>query len=140
MKKLTTHILTALFCFGLFASPKIPKTDNYLKVYNSLSSDDCLLYVNNSGQNLYKVIAEVDDKPTLWMINESLITGIKIVFSINFQNENSMNSFANQYIDSYDLESVFSVIRQLIDNSGITPFIIEKETNKIKEVLYTISY
>lgn len=140
MKKLTILILASLFCFGLFAAPKIPKTDNYLKARDSLSSDDCLVFVNNSGQNIYRIVAETKDNPTLWISNESVLTGIRIVLSINFSNENVMDNFINLYIDSYDLEKVFTMIRDSLISSEITPFIVEKETNKVKEVLYLISY
>lgn len=140
MKKLATLILASLFCFGLFAAPKIPKIDNYLKVKDSLSSDDCLLFVNNSGQNIYRIVAETKDNPTLWISNESILTGIRIVISISFTTENVMDNFINLYIDSYDLEKVFTTIRESVISSEITPLILEKETNKVKDVLYLISY
>lgn len=141
MKKLTTlFILAAVFVSGLFANPKIPKTKDYLKVMNSLSSDDCLVYVNNSGQNVYKLIKEIDDCPTLWFINESYVTGIEIVFAINFKNEKTIDVFTDTYITSYDLEKEFAELRDSVINSGITPLIIEKEPNKVKKVFYQISY
>ena len=140
MKKLTTLFILAFLAVGLFASPKIPKTNNYLSARNSLSSDDCLIYVNNSGQNIYRIIAEIKENPTLWISNESVLTGIEIVLSISFSNEETMDLFIYNYIDSYDIEKVFTKIRDSIISSEIKPLIIEKEKNKIKEVLYLISY
>lgn len=140
MKKLTTLFILAFLAVGLFASPKIPKTNNYLSARNSLSSDDCLIYVNNSGQNIYRIIAEIKENPTLWISNESVLTGIEIVLSISFSNEETMDLFIYNYIDSYDIEKVFTKIRDSVISSEIKPLIIEKEKNKIKEVLYLISY
>lgn len=140
MKKLTTLFILAFLAVGLFASPKIPKTNNYLSARNSLSSDDCLIYVNNSGQNIYRIIAEIKENPTLWISNESVLTGIEIVLSISFSNEETMDLFIYNYIDSYDIEKVFTKIRDSVISSEIKPLIIEKEQNKIKEVLYLISY
>lgn len=45
MKKLTTLFILAFLVIGLFASPKIPKTQ-YL-------SEVCYKYVSNSESNLY---------------------------------------------------------------------------------------
>ncbi len=140
MKKLTTlFILIFIVSAGLFSNPKVPKTDNSFKSSDSLSVDDCLIYINNSGQNIYRLYGEVSDHSTLWFSNESIITGIKIVFAINFPDEKAMDVFTSK-ITTYDLEKVFSDLRELLMESDITPLIIEGENNKVKEVLYLASF
>lgn len=139
MKKLTTLFILVFLSVGLFASPKVPKTNNSFKSSESLSADDCLVYVNNSGQNIYRLFGEVTDHSTLWFSNESLVTGIKIVFAINFQDEITMDGFIAKFT-TYDLERCFNELRESFMDSDITPIIIEGEQNKVKEVLYLVSF
>ena len=140
MKRLSVLFLGLfILAAGLFANPTVPIVKDYLKSKKSNSEEECLVFINNSCQNIYRILAEVTDHATLWVTNESLVTHTEIVFAINFTNQAAMESFTNLYVDSYDLEKVFLNIRNSAINSEITPLFIEDEKNNIKEVLYLLT-
>ncbi|WP_407432521.1 hypothetical protein, partial [Methanobrevibacter sp.] len=70
MKKLFILILTSLFCVGLFAAPKIPKSD-------TIDTSKYLTYLNDSGTNLYSTIAVSNKNENIYLFsinNQSYIT------------------------------------------------------------------
>ena len=123
MKKLFILILASLFCVGLFAAPKIPKTDNFADLDNALS------YINTSCQNIYyiySVVFGVDDDYIyeLWFRNHSYITDVDVLLVISFPNETSLDNYI-ETINTVNLETEFDRIRNSLLNDGIQP---EKST------------
>ena len=139
MKRLFIFILASLFCVGLFAEPKIPKTDNYYSTFETVSYNDFYTYVSNSGQNVYKVFQLIDDnKYSLYFINESYLTNITISIVLKFDNELSLSNFANR-INTANIEQDFIDLRQYCIESDIEP-IYSVDKNRIIKVLYTCNY
>lgn len=137
MKKLTTPFIILFVCVsGLFANPKIPKTNSYIISDDNYSNESIYTYVNNSCQNVYRIFSIVNDnEKTLFFQNESYITGIKIHINIHFSSENSLDSFVKNFNTS-NLENDFISLRQFFIESDITPIITLDADNKIQTVLY----
>lgn len=140
MKKLTTlFILIVLFCFDLFANPKIPKTDNY---FNTLNPDTNNVYsfVNDSCQNVYRIFAVVnEDDNCLYFTNKSYITNIEISITITFHSESDLDEFIKK-INTSDLEGNFSSLRKFIIQMGVKPTTFLDENNNIEKVMYICNY
>ena len=139
MKKLTILILTGLFCFGLFAEPKIPKTDNYRKSLESdFTGENYLCSVNSSGTNFYKIFSVIEkdyNRYTLYFSNTSLITNIEIALSMSFPTERDLDNYCSD-IDTSDLENVFQTIHKSLINYNITPIYSTDKNNAITKILY----
>lgn len=137
MKKLTILILASLFCFGLFAAPKIPKINNYFSALkDDYSGSNYYCYVNNSCTNIYKIFAEVNGNHyTLYFKNLSLQTDIEIALLLNFSSETALDNYINN-IDTTNLETEFLVLRNKFIKQNIAPIYKTDENNKIVTVMY----
>ncbi len=139
MKKLTTLFILVFLSVGLFANPKIPKTDNY---FNTLIADnnDVYSFVNDSCQNVYKIYAVVNEKEfELHFINKSYITNVEISITIDFDNEQRLDEFIKK-INTSDLEGSFISLRKYIIQLDINPTNLLDENNNIKKVMYFCKY
>ena len=139
MKKLTTLILTALLCFGLFANPKIPKIDNYFKSLDP-ESNEVYFFLNDSCQNVYTIFAVVNEENNcLYFKNKSYITNIEISITINFNNEPDLDEFIKK-INTSDLENNFNSLRKFIIQMNINPTTFLDDNNNIEKVMYFCNY
>ena len=114
MKKLTTLILASLFCFGVFAAPKIP--------IGTLSDDfEPYIYMSNSGLNSYSIKAIIypSGSVALRFINWSLITDENVSIQIDFNDEKTFYAFTKNF-DLSDIENEFSKLRKSIISQNIT--------------------
>lgn len=139
MRKITTlFILVIIVSANLFASPKIPKVDNYLDTLTEdYTGTNYLFYINNLGTNSYKLFAEVTSKKnTLYFSNTSLVTDIEICLCMIFPSERDLDNYINN-IDTSNLEIEFNSIRNTFIKYDIKPIYSTGEKNKITKILYT---
>ena len=138
MKKITIFILASLFCFSLFAAPKIPK--------DTFDSDEDesgeLIYVSNDLQNYYILYSScLDDKNTFMFIKRSLSNDIVISLNINCNSEKEVDYIISK-IDTTDIDNEFAKLRKNIMAADLLPshFIMDRNTEIPKAVIYYIPF
>lgn len=135
MKKLTILFVLVFLAVGLFASPKIPKTQ-YL-------SEDYYKYVSNSGSNLYTTRYIVDNSFSKYgfvIKNKSLVTKVEISITLYFPNESALNDYSRLFIDENNLEETFSFTKDSLDDAGLEPMITLDENDNVSKFIYVANY
>ena len=138
MKKITVFILASLFCFSLFAAPKIPK----ITLDSDEDEPDELIYVSNDLQNYYILKAWCSDISSNYhftFIKDSISNDILIAINIYCNSEQEIDYIISK-IDTTDIDNEFTKLRKNLILLDLTPDIFSNINHKPTKVIYNIKF
>lgn len=137
MKKLIFCVILFSLFASVFASPKIPKSSHSTDIKDKLQSKDNLVYINDSGLNLYAIRGITTNSiHELEFSSISLITKVEIRLVMMFDTEDALD-YAIRTIDTSNLEVEFEEIRKAFLKGDIKPVILLDKNDSPELIMYT---